>query len=103
MSTFTALGIRKDYIQGLNELGIKVPSEIQEKAIPILLKSQTDFVGLAQTGTGKTAAFGLPILQKVDATKDEIEALILSPTRELVQQIKNNFLSIQSMRMIKFF
>ena len=88
MSTFTALGIRKDYIQGLNELGIKVPSEIQEKAIPILLKSQTDFVGLAQTGTGKTAAFGLPILQKVDATKDEIEALILSPTRELVQQIK---------------
>ncbi|MDG1321631.1 MAG: DEAD/DEAH box helicase, partial [Polaribacter sp.] len=88
MSTFTALGIRKDYIQGLHELGIKVPSEIQENAIPILLKSKTDLVGLAQTGTGKTAAFGLPILQKIDVTKDEIQALILSPTRELVQQIK---------------
>ena len=55
MSTFSALGIRKEYIQGLNELGIKIPSEIQENAIPILIKNNTDFVGLAQTGTGKTA------------------------------------------------
>ncbi len=88
MSTFTALGIQKEYIQGLKELGIKVPSEIQEKAIPILLNSKVDFVGLAQTGTGKTAAFGLPILHHIDTSKDEIQALILSPTRELVQQIK---------------
>jgi ATP-dependent RNA helicase DeaD len=88
MSTFSALGIHKEYIQGLKELGIKTPSQIQEKAIPILLNSKTDFVGLAQTGTGKTAAFGLPILHHVDANKDEIQALILSPTRELVQQIK---------------
>ena len=88
MSTFLDLGIQKEYIKGLNELGIKIPSEIQEKAIPILLNSKTDFVGLAQTGTGKTAAFGLPILQNIDAKKDEIQALILSPTRELVQQIK---------------
>ena len=88
MSTFSALGIRKEYIQGLNELGIKIPSEIQENAIPILIKNNTDFVGLAQTGTGKTAAFGLPILHNIVTEKDEIQALILSPTRELVQQIK---------------
>lgn len=88
MTTFSALGIRKEYIQGLQELGIKIPSEIQEKAIPILLNSTTDFVGLAQTGTGKTAAFGLPILHQIDTDSNQIQAIILSPTRELVQQIK---------------
>ncbi len=88
MSTFSALGIHKEYRQGLKELGIKTPTEIQEKAIPILLHSKTDFVGLAQTGTGKTAAFGLPLLHQIDANKNEIQAVILSPTRELVQQIK---------------
>ena len=88
MSTFSALGIRKDYIQSIKEIGIHKPSEIQEKAIPVLLKSKTDFIGLAQTGTGKTAAFGLPILHLIDAKSDHIQALILSPTRELVQQIK---------------
>ncbi len=88
MSTFIELGIRKEYIKGLKELGIMIPTEIQEKSIPILLKSKTDFVGLAQTGTGKTAAYGLPILHHIDVSKPEIQALILSPTRELVQQIK---------------
>ncbi|MFT5791639.1 MAG: ATP-dependent RNA helicase DeaD, partial [Saprospiraceae bacterium] len=88
MSTFIELGIRKEFIEGLKELGIKEPTEIQEKAIPILLQSETDFVGLAQTGTGKTAAYGLPILHHIDTSKPEIQALILSPTRELVQQIK---------------
>ncbi|MFY9242621.1 MAG: DEAD/DEAH box helicase [Polaribacter sp.] len=88
MSTFSALGIRKEYIQALKELGISKPSEIQEKTIPILLNSATDFIGLAQTGTGKTAAFGLPVLHQIDTNLDHIQALILSPTRELVQQIK---------------
>jgi len=88
MSTFSSLGINKDYIKAIKELGISTPSEIQEKAIPILLGSATDFIGLAQTGTGKTAAFGLPVLNKIDASSDSIQALILSPTRELVQQIK---------------
>jgi len=88
MSTFSSLGINKDYIQAIKELGISTPSEIQEKAIPILLESPTDFIGLAQTGTGKTAAFGLPVLHHIDANSDNIQALILSPTRELVQQIK---------------
>ena len=88
MSTFRDLGVRKDFIDSLKELKIKNPTDIQEKTIPVLLNSDTDFVGLAQTGTGKTAAFGLPILHKVDAKNDAVQALILSPTRELVQQIK---------------
>jgi ATP-dependent RNA helicase DeaD len=88
MASFSSLGINKELIKGINELGIKNPSEIQEKAIPTLISSKTDFIGLAQTGTGKTAAFGLPILQNIDTKSDEIQALILSPTRELVQQIK---------------
>ncbi|MCL4158865.1 UNVERIFIED_CONTAM: hypothetical protein GTU68_020904 [Idotea baltica] len=88
MATFSALGIRKDYIQSIKEIGISKPSEIQEKAIPILLNSKTDFIGLAQTGTGKTAAFGLPVLHQIDSDSAHIQALILSPTRELVQQIK---------------
>ncbi|PHR72906.1 MAG: DEAD/DEAH box helicase [Lutibacter sp.] len=88
MSTFKELGIHQDYIKGLKELGINNPTEIQERAIPTLLDSKTDFIGLAQTGTGKTAAYGLPILHQVDASKPVIQALILSPTRELVQQIK---------------
>ena len=88
MSTFSALGIRTGYIKGLKELGIINPTEIQEQTIPKLLQSKTDFIGLAQTGTGKTAAFGLPILQQIDANKPVIQALILAPTRELVQQIK---------------
>lgn len=85
--TFLEMGVRKDIIKGLNELGIKVPTKIQEQSIPILLNSKTDFIGKAQTGTGKTAAFGIPILSKIDATKTHTQALILAPTRELGQQI----------------
>ena len=88
MSTFSALGIRADYIKSIKEIGISNPTEIQERTIPVLLGDPTDFIGLAQTGTGKTAAFGLPILHHIDASSDHIQALILSPTRELVQQIK---------------
>ncbi|MGY0392501.1 DEAD/DEAH box helicase [Bizionia sp. KMM 8389] len=88
MSTFSDLGIRKEYIKALKELQIVTPTEIQSQVIPVLLKSKTDLIGLAQTGTGKTAAFGLPILHDIDPTKSEIQALILAPTRELVQQIQ---------------
>jgi ATP-dependent RNA helicase DeaD len=87
MATFLDLGINKEYIKALKELEIKVPTLIQEQTIPVLLNSQTDFIGLAQTGTGKTAAFGLPILHQIDPSKNQIQALILAPTRELVQQI----------------
>ncbi|MEQ6124056.1 DEAD/DEAH box helicase [Pseudotenacibaculum sp. MALMAid0570] len=88
MSTFAALGIKKEFVKSIKELGISTPTEIQEKTIPILIDKKTDFVGLAQTGTGKTAAFGLPIVQQIDPNNATIQALILSPTRELVQQIK---------------
>ncbi len=88
MATFKSLGVHQDYIKGLNELGIKKPTEIQEKAIPVLLEQPRDFIGLAQTGTGKTAAYGLPLLETIDADVPLIQGLILSPTRELVQQIK---------------
>ncbi len=88
MATFRELGVRKDYIKGLNELGIKSPTQVQEETIPYLLNKHSDFIGLAQTGTGKTAAYGLPVLHKINAKKNTIQALILSPTRELVQQIK---------------
>jgi len=88
MSSFKELGVHNDLIKGLKELGIKIPTEIQKSVIPILLGANTDLVGLAQTGTGKTAAFGLPILQQIDTSKPDIQALILAPTRELVQQIQ---------------
>lgn len=87
MASFSELGISKNLIKGLNEMGIVQPTEIQTMAIPLLLEQATDFVGQAQTGTGKTAAFGLPVLQKVNPKNGVVQALILSPTRELCQQI----------------
>lgn len=88
MSEFVQLGINKDLVKGLNELGIHEPTEIQEKVIPMLLGKKMDLVGQAQTGTGKTAAFGLPLLQKIDHKSNETQALILVPTRELGQQVQ---------------
>ncbi|WP_120200697.1 DEAD/DEAH box helicase [Ichthyenterobacterium magnum] len=88
MSTFFDLGIKKDFIKGLKALNIKTPTEIQEEAIPVLLENETDFIGLAQTGTGKTAAFGLPALHQINPKNDDVQVLILAPTRELVQQIQ---------------
>lgn len=88
MATFKEIGVRDDFIKGLKELGIKVPTEIQEKTISTLLTSKTDFIGLAQTGTGKTAAYGIPLLNEIDPSSKVIQGLILAPTRELAQQIK---------------
>ena len=88
MSTFIELGVGKNFVKGLKEIGIISPTEIQEKTIPLLLNSKNDFIGLAHTGTGKTAAFGLPILNGIDINSSDIQALVLAPTRELVQQIK---------------
>lgn len=87
MSSFKELGVRKDFVKGLEELKITTPTQIQNEVIPILLNSNTDLVGQAQTGTGKTAAYGLPLLQKIDASKKVIQGLILCPTRELGQQV----------------
>ena len=76
-------------IQATNELGFKTPTPIQEKAIPVLLSGTKDLVGLAQTGTGKTAAFGLPLLQLIESKDKFPQALIVCPTRELCIQIVN--------------
>ena len=87
--SFSDLGINKSLQQGLTALNITEPTEIQEKAIPEILNTTHDVVGLAQTGTGKTAAFGLPLLQLIDVDNTTIQAVILTPTRELGQQIFN--------------
>ncbi|QXP61813.1 DEAD/DEAH box helicase [Olleya sp. HaHaR_3_96] len=89
MSTFQDLGLNEDLLKGINDLGFEKPSEVQAKAIPILLNEETDLVALAQTGTGKTAAFGFPMLQKIDIDSRTTQGLILSPTRELCLQIAN--------------
>ena len=87
MKSFKDLGISDEYITGLNELNIINPTEIQSKVIPILMNQNIDLVGQAQTGTGKTAAYGLPLLNKIDPKKPVVQGLILCPTRELGQQI----------------
>ena len=89
MSTFQELGLNDDLLHAITDLGFTKPSEVQEKAIPILLESETDLVALAQTGTGKTAAFGFPMLEKIDVASRTTQGLILSPTRELCLQITN--------------
>ncbi|OYT13759.1 MAG: DEAD/DEAH box helicase [Bacteroidetes bacterium 4572_114] len=85
--TFQELGLSEDILKAIGELGFEKPMPIQEKVIPILLEKNVDITGLAQTGTGKTAAFGLPIIQQVDARVNKTQVLILSPTRELCMQI----------------
>jgi ATP-dependent RNA helicase DeaD len=85
--TFKELGIPPDLIEGLRELGIITPTEIQHKAIPLLIKDGGDLIAQAQTGTGKTAAFGLPLLTKINPDAREIQGLVIAPTRELAKQI----------------
>lgn len=87
---FADLGIQESIIKALSDLKIAVPTEIQQKTIPLLLSTKTDVVGLAKTGTGKTAAFGLPLLQLIDTNNTTIQAVILVPTRELGHQIFSN-------------
>jgi len=93
MNTFKALGLNDAILQAVTDMGFTEPSEVQEKAIPVLLREATDVVALAQTGTGKTAAFGFPLIQKVDATSRKTQGLIISPTRELCLQITNELKS----------
>ncbi len=89
MNKFEQLGLNESLLRAIKDLGFENPSEVQEKAIPVLLEQNTDLVALAQTGTGKTAAFGFPLIQKIDAENKNTQALILSPTRELCLQITN--------------
>ena len=85
--TFQELPLRESLIRAITERGYVEPTDIQAEAIPALATTETDFVGQAQTGTGKTAAFALPLLHKVDANNRDVQALILTPTRELANQI----------------
>lgn len=87
MKTFKELGIPANLMQGLQELGIIHPTEVQDQAIPFLIEDGGDLIAQAQTGTGKTAAFGLPLLMKVNPKSKEIQGLIIAPTRELAKQI----------------
>ena len=89
MNTFQDLGLNEDLLHAITDLGYTKPSEVQDKSIPILLEQDTDLVALAQTGTGKTAAFGFPMLQKINIDSRTTQGLILSPTRELCLQIAN--------------
>ncbi len=90
MNPFSNLGIRHDIVNAISDLGFENPTPIQEQAIPVLLSGSNDFVGLAQTGTGKTAAFGLPLLELLDFEENYPQALVLCPTRELCLQITND-------------
>ena len=90
MSKFKQLGLSEEIINALEKLGYENPTEIQEKAIPEILINKNDVKAFAQTGTGKTAAFSLPIIEQIDANSKNIQAIILSPTRELAIQIAKN-------------
>ena len=87
MKNFEELGVKKDLVRGLKELDIITPTEIQSEVIPLLLNSTIDLVGQAQTGTGKTAAYGLPLLHRINPNEKVVQGLILCPTRELGQQV----------------
>jgi len=101
MPTFKELGLRAEIVQALDELGFENPTPIQEKAIPQVLDSKKDLIALAQTGTGKTAAFSLPVLQQLDENSREIQSIVLCPTRELCLQIANDMQSFAKFMNIK--
>ena len=87
MLTFEEIGLRPEVLKAIKELGFEQPTPIQDKIIPELLNSDRDMIGLAQTGTGKTAAFGLPVIEKSDPDSRNIQTLVLCPTRELCMQV----------------
>ena len=89
MTTFKSLGLNASLLKAVEKLGFETPTEVQHKVIPLLLENNTDLVALAQTGTGKTAAFGFPMLQRINSEDRNTQGLIISPTRELCLQITN--------------
>ena len=91
MISFSSLSLREELTRAVADLGFETPTPIQQKVIPHLLSQPSDIIGLAQTGTGKTAAFGLPLLHHVDIAQKHVHALVLSPTRELCMQIQEEF------------
>ena len=96
MTTFSELGLRPELLEALTQMGFTTPTPIQEQTIPLLTENITDLVALAQTGTGKTAAFGLPLLNIMDEERRTPQALILCPTRELCMQITKDLEAFSS-------
>ena len=90
MKTFEELGVSEGIRRAIEEMGFVQPMPVQEEVIPYLLGNRNDVIALAQTGTGKTAAFGIPVLQRIDTNSKETQALVLSPTRELCLQIADD-------------
>ncbi len=93
MSSFESLGLRQELVQAVSDLGFETPTPIQEQSIPFVIQNEKDVLGFAQTGTGKTAAFSLPILHKIDTGSRKPQAFILSPTRELCKQIADDIVN----------
>ncbi|MBK6997069.1 MAG: DEAD/DEAH box helicase [Saprospiraceae bacterium] len=93
MSAFKTLGIADDLLQGITAMGFETPTPVQEMVIPVALEGDNDIIALAQTGTGKTAAFGLPLLQRIDPKERTIQALIMCPTRELCVQVAGDLVN----------
>ena len=91
MSSFESLGVGAEILRALADLGFQKPTPVQERTIPYLLSTGGDLVALAQTGTGKTAAFGIPLLEHIEGDRPEVQALVLAPTRELCMQITRDF------------
>ena len=100
MKTFDQLGLSEASLEVLKQKGFEVPTPIQEQAIPILLSSDKDIIGQAQTGTGKTAAFGLPIIERIKKGTRAVQALILTPTRELAIQVAEEIHSLKGEKQI---
>jgi len=90
MTAFNELGLSNPLLRAVTDLGYENPTEVQASSVPVLIAGDTDAVILAQTGTGKTAAFGLPLLELLDFSQKSIQALVLAPTRELCVQITND-------------
>ena len=88
---FTDLPLNPNILKGIAELGFENPTPVQEATIGKLIEEERDLIGLAQTGTGKTAAFGLPMIEKIDLKSKNVQGLVIAPTRELCVQISNDF------------
>jgi ATP-dependent RNA helicase DeaD len=91
--TFQELNLKAEILTAISEIGFEQPMPVQEQSIPFMLEKTADLVALAQTGTGKTAAFGLPVLNMIDASRKQVQALVLAPTRELCIQISNDLIN----------
>ena len=101
MNKFEKLGLSEELLKSINELGFEKPTPIQENIIPVILEGY-DVIGQAQTGTGKTAAFGLPTIEKIDASNPAIQALVIAPTRELAVQGQEELFRLVNQKGLKF-